>query len=349
MAIRVLQWTTGHVGREAVKAILTHPELELVGAYAWSPEKEGRDVGELCGVGRLGVTATHDIDALIARGADCVCYTPNHPDQGEICRLLEAGLDVVASNLTNCRSWGEAARARVEKAARDGGATLFGSGIFPGFANYIAAQMASVSHGFRRIRFLESVDVSTYQAIRNYANLGWGQAPAPQWLEASRQVLGFYGECLDVMAQMLGVPVAETRFGCEWAITPGDREYFGFRMPAGTIAGQKSTWTARVAGEEQPVIELDVCWIAGRGLEPEWPIHHGYTMEVEGNPNVRTRVSFSPSRRGAGLEDYLDLSNTLTAMPVVAAIPVVHAAPPGIRTYADLPLITGRYAPSRRT
>jgi hypothetical protein len=113
MPIRVLQWTTGHVGREAVKAILAHPELELVGAYAWSPEKEGRDVGELCGVGRLGVTARHDVDALVARGADCVCYTPNHPDLDEICRLLEAGLDVVASNLTNCRSWGEAARSRV--------------------------------------------------------------------------------------------------------------------------------------------------------------------------------------------------------------------------------------------
>jgi 2,4-diaminopentanoate dehydrogenase len=343
MAIRVLQWTTGHVGREAVKAILAHPELELVGAYAWSPEKEGRDVGELCGVGRLGVTATGDVDALLARGADCVCYTPNHPELDVICRLLAAGLDVVASNLTNCRSWGEGARARVESAAQAGGATLFGSGIFPGFANYIAAQMASVSHGFRRIRFLESVDVSTYQAIRNYANLGWGQPPAPQWLEASRRVLGFYGECLDVMAQMLRVPVAETRFDCEWAITPEAREVYGFRMPAGSIAGQKSTWTARVAGQEEPVLELDVCWIAGRGLEPEWPIQHGYTMEVDGDPNVRTRVTFSPSRRGRGLEAYVDMSNTVTAMPVVAAIPTVYAAAPGIRTYADLPLITARY------
>jgi 4-hydroxy-tetrahydrodipicolinate reductase len=150
------------------------------------------------------------------------------------------------------------------------------------------------------------------------------------------------------MAQMLGVPVAETRFDCEWAITPGDREYFGFRMPAGSIAGQKSTWTAHVAGEAEPVLELDVCWIAGRGLEPEWPIHHGYTMEVEGNPNVRTRVSFRPSRENAGLADYLDLSNTITAMPVVAAIPTVHAAAPGIRTYADLPLITGRWVPAGR-
>ncbi len=345
MTIRVIQWTTGHVGREAVKAILAHPELELVGAYAWSPEKEGCDVGELCGLGRLGVTATHDVDALVALGADCVCYTPNHPDVDEICRLLEAGLDVAASNLTNCRSWGEEARARVEKAAAAGGASLFGSGIFPGFANYIAAQMATVSHGFRRVRFLESVDVSTYQAIHNYANLGWGQTPDPKWLEASRQVLGFYDECLDVMAEMLGVPVAERRFDCEWAITPEDREYFGFRMPAGTIAGQKSTWTARALGQEEPVLELDVCWIAGRGLDPEWPIHHGYTMEVEGDPNVHTRVRFTPAKRGAGLEDYVDMANTVTSMPVVAAIPAVCAAAPGIRTYADLPLITGRWTP----
>jgi hypothetical protein len=205
--------------------------------------------------------------------------------------------------------------------------------------------MATVSHGFRRVRFLESVDVSTYQAIHNYANLGWGQTPDPKWLEASRQVLGFYDECLDVMAEMLGVPVAERRFDCEWAITPEDREYFGFRMPAGTIAGQKSTWTARALGQEEPVLELDVCWIAGRGLDPEWPIHHGYTMEVEGDPNVHTRVRFTPAKRGAGLEDYVDMANTVTSMPVVAAIPAVCAAAPGIRTYADLPLITGRWTP----
>ena len=92
------------------------------------------------------------------------------------------------------------------------------------------------------------------------------------------------------------------------------------------------------------MLELDVCWVAGPGLEPEWPIHHGYTMEVEGSPRVRTRVTFRPQREGAGLDDYVDMANTLTSMPVVAAIPAVCAAAPGIRTYADLPLITGRYA-----
>ena len=341
----MIQWTTGHVGREAVKAIVSHPDLELVGAYAWSPEKDGQDVGELCGIGRLGVNATHDLDTLFAIDADCVCYTPNHPEIDDVCRILEAGFNVVASNLTTCRSFGEAGRERVAKAAAAGGVSLFGSGIFPGFANYIAAQMATVSRDFSRVRFLESVDVSTYHAIHNYTNLGWGERPDPKWIEASREVLGFYDECLDVMADMLGVPIAERRFECEWALAPEDREYFGFKIPAGTIAGQKCTWQAFVAGRDASVLELDVCWVAGRGLEPEWPIHHGYTMEVEGNPNVSTRVRFAPQKTGR-VEDYLDMANILTSTPLVAAIPAVCAAAPGIRTYADLPLITGRYVPA---
>ena len=49
MTIRVVQWTTGNVGKQTVAAIAANPELELVGCYAWSPDKVGRDVGELCG------------------------------------------------------------------------------------------------------------------------------------------------------------------------------------------------------------------------------------------------------------------------------------------------------------
>jgi hypothetical protein len=345
MTYKVIQWTTGFVGREAVKGILSHPELELVGAYAWSPEKDGQDVGELCGIAPLGIKATNDIDALIALGADCVCFTPHQFEGADVvCRLLEGGLNVVASNMTNFRALGDAERARVEAAAQAGGASFFGTGIFPGFANYIAANMATVSQNFSCVRFLESVDVSHYHALYNYDNLGWGQKPEPKWEQVNREVLSFYEECLDVMADMLRVPISERRFNIEFAITPEDREYFGFEMKAGTIAGQKCTWQAFTAGQAEPVIELDVCWVAGAGLEPEWPIHHGYTMKVEGNPNVETRVTFTP-QVAERLEDYIDMSNTVTSMPIVSAIPTVCAAAAGIRTYADLPLITGHYVP----
>jgi 2,4-diaminopentanoate dehydrogenase len=78
--IRVLQWTTGNVARQSIAAVVERPDLELVGVYAHSKQKAGRDVGELAGLGRtLGILATDDIEALIALAPDCVLYTPLHP------------------------------------------------------------------------------------------------------------------------------------------------------------------------------------------------------------------------------------------------------------------------------
>ena len=65
---RVVQWTTGNVGRESLKAIVANPGLELVGCYAWSPSKVGLDVGELAGIEPVGVVATDDVAALLLRG-----------------------------------------------------------------------------------------------------------------------------------------------------------------------------------------------------------------------------------------------------------------------------------------
>jgi len=341
MAYRVVQWTTGHVGREAVKGILRDPRLELVGCYAWSEEKAGEDVGTLCGVDPIGIAATRDIDALLALEPDCVTYTPNQLDPNELERLLEAGVNVACSYFVNGRNLGDGVQARLEAAAKAGNASLFGAGIFPGFANFVCALMATASSSFEKIRFREAVDLSHYDAIANYTNLGWAEDPDDKWTDVNRQVLGQYAECIDVMADMLRIPLSEIRFEYEPAITPEDRTIKGFTMPRGSLAGQRCTWTGMVG--ERSVIELEVVWNAGKGLEPEWPVAHGYTMEVQGNPNIHTRVQFSPSPAQIESGRIADLANPVTAMPVVNAIPAVCDAPAGIRTYADLPLITGYY------
>ncbi|MCP4629820.1 MAG: hypothetical protein GY850_40880, partial [bacterium] len=206
-------------------------------------------------------------------------------------------------------------------AAKKGNASLFGSGTFPGFANFIAAVMATQSRDFQRIRFLESVDLTNYEAFANFGMLGWGQPPDEKWVEINRAALGTYIECIDVIADLLGIPVTEKLFHCEFAVAPDDREFFGFSVPAGTISGQKSTWSGMV-GDKQ-VIELEVVWKAGDNLKPDWPLFHGYVMEIKGNPDIRTKVSYYPSKsnpedpsaKGAGL------ANIVTAMPVINAIP----------------------------
>jgi len=97
--LRVIQWTTGKVGKLSTRGILDDPRLELVGVYAYSDEKSGADAGTLCGRPESGVRATTDIDALIALRADAVIYTPFMADVEHAARLLESGLDVVSTNL----------------------------------------------------------------------------------------------------------------------------------------------------------------------------------------------------------------------------------------------------------
>ena len=94
MALRVVQWATGGVGVAAIKGVLEHPELELAGCWVHSEAKRGKDVGEIIGLDPLGVTATNDVEAILALDADAVIYTPLMANPDEITALLRSGKNV---------------------------------------------------------------------------------------------------------------------------------------------------------------------------------------------------------------------------------------------------------------
>ena len=177
-ALRVVQWTTGNVAVEAVKALIQRPDVELVGAYAYSPDKVGKDVGALCDTGSdLGVCATDDVEALLALEPDCVVYTPLHFDGGEVQRILRAGVNIVTSaEFLTGRNLTERARTAVEAAAKQGGATIFGSGMNPGFAQMVAAISSGVSTNVRRASMTESVDVSQFIGDANFWSIDTGRS-----------------------------------------------------------------------------------------------------------------------------------------------------------------------------
>ena len=65
MSYRVVQWSTGNVGKHSIIGIDANPELELVGCFVSNPEKAGKDAGRLAGLDRdLGVIATTDAELL---------------------------------------------------------------------------------------------------------------------------------------------------------------------------------------------------------------------------------------------------------------------------------------------
>jgi hypothetical protein len=178
--LRVVQWTTGNVGRRSVIAIAANPDLELVGCYAWGTDKVGRDVGELCGIEPLGVTATDDVDALFALQPDCVVYNPKWPDVDEMVRILDAGINVVstAAFITG-HSLGEG-RDRIIAACERGGVSIFGSGINPGFANMLAVLAGGICDRVDSVTMLESADSTGYDSPETELKVGFGRSTTPR-------------------------------------------------------------------------------------------------------------------------------------------------------------------------
>src|SRR3954454_20260734 len=104
MAYRVIQWSTGNVGVAALRCIIKHPDLELVGVLVHSEAKAGKDAGELCGLPPTGVLATNDIDAILALDADCVSYTATadrRPVEAikDMAGIAASGKNIVSSSM----------------------------------------------------------------------------------------------------------------------------------------------------------------------------------------------------------------------------------------------------------
>src|SRR3954469_24450651 len=218
--IRVVQWTTGNVARQAVKAIAQRADLELVGVYAFSKDKVGKDAAELVGLDQpLGVTATDDIDRVIALAPDAVLYMPLHPDVATLTRLLRAGINVLttASFLTG-RAYGEEARAALDEAAHAGNASLFGTGVNPGFADYLTAVASSVCREVNYVRVCESFNIGLWAGDANQDELGWGRpAGDPGHADDIVKATAPFGDAVEALAELLGITLDEIRCGVEFA------------------------------------------------------------------------------------------------------------------------------------
>ena len=175
MGSRVVQWTTGNVGRRSVRAVVAHPDLELVGCYAWSPDKVGRDVGELCGIDPVGVTATDDVDALLAPRPRLRRLQPDVADVDELVRILEAGVNVVSTAaFINGRGLGDGRDRLVDACAR-GGSSMFGTGISPGFVELIGIATAGICDRIDKVTIDEGSDTTLYDSPATELPCGFGR------------------------------------------------------------------------------------------------------------------------------------------------------------------------------
>ncbi len=338
MAIRVVQWTTGNVGKESLKAIVANPTLDLVGCFAWSPAKVGVDVGELTGIGPVGLAATDDVNALLALKPDCVVYNPMWPSVDDLVRILEAGVNVVttAAFITGTNLGAE--RDRLVDACARGRSSLLGTGVSPGFAELVAGTIAGICGRVDKVIVSETADTTFYDSPDTERAAGFGHPIDHGGLaDMARSGTAVFGEAVAMVADMLRVELDEIACVSEFAQTTEDLVMKSWTIAAGHVAGVAASWQGRRG--DRTIIDLNVRWKKGATLDPPWVIEKdGWVITVEGLPTVTASLDFlpPPDFQAETIEEFMTIGHIITALPALNAIAPVVDALPGILTYADL-------------
>jgi 2,4-diaminopentanoate dehydrogenase len=349
MSLQVVAWSTGNVGRHVLAGIDARPDLELVGLYVSNPAKVGHDAGELAGLGRsLGVQASGDAEALLGLGADCIVHSAMADDRlfealADLERFLRAGINVTSSGPVSLQYPAPDDRlARpLQEAALEGGASLWVNGVDPGFANdVLPLTLTSVSERIDEIRCLEILNYATYnQPMVLFDIMGFARPmdEVPMLLKPG-VLTAAWGSVVRQLAAGLDLELDSIEEWYERVPAPDDFEVDAGPVPAGTVAGLH--FEVRGLRRGRPVVVLEHVTRLRDDLGPEWPQPAGqgcYRVVVRGEPNYTLDLQLlgtDGDHNTAGLK--------ATAMRLVNAVPAVVAAPPGLLTALDLPLVTGR-------
>jgi 2,4-diaminopentanoate dehydrogenase len=334
--LRVVQWATGNIGTRALREVIRHPALELVGLLVYDDEKKGVDAGTICDEMPVGVAATTDRAAILALEADCVLYMPRAADLDDVIALLERGTNVV----TTCgefgadgRSLGDERRAQVLDACARGSSSIYATGSSPGFiTDALPFALLSLQRHVESIEIFEYADVSRRDSPHMvFEIMGFGKPLDSYDQRRAGHLLGAFGPALGVLAEAAGRRVDEWSCHGEVAAARHTTQLAAGELPAGSIGAQRTAIVGRSNGDE--VVRMTPTWYCTTDVEPAWDLRPtGWRVRVRGEAPLDVALEFP-----IAVEDLGAWTPAYTANRPVNAVPYVCAARPGILSTADLP------------
>jgi 2,4-diaminopentanoate dehydrogenase len=343
MAYRVIQWMTGDVGTVGLRHFADNPVFDLVGVLVHTPEKVGKDAGEIAGIAPTGVLATDDVENMIALEADCVFYTPVIMDVDTVCRILRSGKNVVTTSgffhpTDDFAEYG----AKIRAACQDGETSFHGGGIHPGYAgDVLPLTLARVMNRIDKIHVYEVVNVLTDAPLDHIDWLGFGKDKEEFLTTPSILGLGlpFFAQSMHMIADGLGVKIDEVTATVDAAVAVDDVPHELGVIPGGTVAAQRHEWTASVNGRPLIVFHAIYSTTHTDNLTPAWEVGKTcYRIVMEGDPPTELILEGAAKADGTVAHPGYDW----TAMGAINAIPDVCDAPPGWVTHFELGLVHPR-------
>src|SRR4051812_21214466 len=344
--VRVAHVGTGTTGREALRGIIAHPELELISLWVSSPEKVGVDAGELIGVDRVGVAAVGSVDEALDSRPNVLSYCGNGLGREaevatEAVRALERGVDVITISLLGMLyppAGPAELREPLQAAAAAGDSTFISTGLDPGFSSdLLPMALLTLSDSIEHIHIQEIGIYDHYDVepvIRGI--MGFGHSPSYEApIAAGGAFVGFWGPMVRQLADRLGIELDEVAGTSDYALHDRDLVTSVGAMEAGSVVARRVACVGRVAG--RPVITAEHITRMAAEVAPDWPVFDGvgesnYRITIDGNPTIRCDLDLGRCGDVWG-------SVSSTAMRMVNLIPALPGAPSGLLSALDLPLL----------
>lgn len=349
MTLRAIVCYTGGVGSELVRQLLRNPAFELVGVLVHSQDKDGQDVGDIAGIGPVGLRATRDVAALTGLKADVMSWHGLKWEPELIARFLRART-CVYSGIGGWYLPSQPEYRMLQEAAEQGQAALVAGGNIPGLISDVLPLFCSgYSSDIRMVRALQRNYIPDYpSAVQMGQYLGIGQPlpeapfdPSAAPSEIDRLWMWGIAQSAALVAQGLGVTMDELRLtNKEFGASKADMvlQPSGLAVARGAVAGVRWTFTAFTAGV--PFYELVNEQTTRLDIGPGWRDAEktlNWRVVIEGSPTIQCEL---------GLLAHPDAPNHVAAMNAARALnflPRIAAAAPGWRSVLDLPAPVGGF------
>ena len=349
---RIAQWATGAMGRTALRRVIDHEDLELVGVYVYGKDKVGRDAGEIARRPATGILATNRIEDILAARPDVVVHTPRigapyTREDPDVIRLLSAGCNVISTaGFHYPAAHGTAYAAPLRAACEKGGSTLAGLGLNPGFvAERLAVMLTGMCAQLSGLATYELADASGMKSPEFvFGIMGFGTDPAVNDVTKGplAKLYGdLFSEVFHAVAHELGTSVRVIEPRHRLTLAPHDITIGAGTVRAGTVAATEWRWEAAFADDRRMI--HSVTWTAD-------PTLHGgdrrdaasWRVEVDGRPNVRLTLRIEDPDPSA---PHTRAGTDATVALALRAIPAVCAAPAGFFHMSGLAPFNDRFRP----
>lgn len=325
--LRVALAGLGPVGQATARLVLQTPGLKLVAAVDPAPAYAGKDLGAVLGLPRklgLKVEGRPERFAKKAR-ADVafVCTSSLLKDvKPQVAALLAGRMRVITTCEELAYPVGKRAQdfRELDQLARRKKVALLSTGVNPGFAmDALALALTAPCARVRRISVTRVVDAAS-RNLPLQRRVGAGLSLSQFRRAVTEGAVRHVGlvESAHTIAAALGWKLERVDETLEPAIAPRDFDTEYLRIAAGAAAGIRQSVRAYRNGE--PAISLDLQVYVGA----EAPRDH---VLVDADPPVDATLA-------GGIN-----GDRAAAAVLVNSLPRVLAAPPGLLSVRDLPLV----------